>query len=126
MKALLTIAFLVAACSLHGADKGRAPELIAAVFSGDEKAVRRLLDEGANPNLVFADTTPLQLAAEKGRAQLAELLIARGAKIDARDVGGDSPLAWAAANGHDDVVRLLVDKGADVNSRSAKSMTPLH
>ena len=69
--------------------------------------------------------TALHLAAGWGHKEVAALLIASGAKIDARDSHGRTPLYWAAESGHTDVVELLIAKGADVNATDKDGSTPL-
>ena len=55
-----------------------------------------------------------------------ELLLERGAEIDARDEdSGATPLYNAASWGKLDVVKLLIDKGADVTARNKAGKTPL-
>jgi ankyrin repeat protein len=73
--------------------------------------LRVLLGHGANPNcvtLASAETsafmrdartkaeTPLHRAAAFGTEETIQLLLDAGAKVDARDMNGDSPLAWAS------------------------------
>ena len=73
--------------------------------------IQSLIDAGADPNgqtKIGAETggfmrdvrtrgeTPLHRAAAFGSARAIELLLAAGAKIDARDANGDSPLSWAS------------------------------
>ena len=60
------------------------------------------------------------MAARTGSVPVMELLLANGAKIDAREkLRGTTALMWAAANSNTDAVRLLISKGADINARSA-------
>lgn len=73
--------------------------------------------------------TPLSLAAEKGHAAIAELLL-QADRVDPnfRDFEyGWTPLSWAAANGHDVIVKLLLDKaGVDPNPKDFEfGRTPL-
>ncbi len=60
----------------------------------------------------------LSWAARNDRADALELLVARGASIDA-DVYRGTALAWAAAGGHVDSVRRLLALGADPNARTS-------
>ncbi len=64
--------------------------------------------------------TALHLAAQHGHARLAELLLDRGADLEARAsghdrAGGGTPLHWAAHYDQLALVKLLVSRGADVN-----------
>jgi uncharacterized protein len=73
--------------------------------------MRVLLAAGANPNCatkIGAETggfmrdcrtkgeTPLHRAAAFGDEEAIDMLLAAGAKIDAKDMNGDSPLSWAS------------------------------
>jgi ankyrin repeat protein len=53
-----------------------------------------------------------------------QTLIARGARLNARDDWGRTPLHLAAQNGHKEVVEVLVRCGAQVNSEDRQGQTP--
>jgi ankyrin repeat protein len=60
------------------------------------------------------------MAARTGSVPVLELLLKKGAQIDAREtLRGTTALMWAAANANTDAVRFLARKGADVGARSA-------
>jgi len=73
--------------------------------------------------------TPLMNAAYNGQKEVVELLIANGADVNAKSVGGNNEgstaLMFAAQAGQKEVVELLIAKGADVNARSTDGETPL-
>lgn len=52
-------------------------------------------------------------AARNGWIEVAELLLGRGADIDARGVFGGTGLHWAAIHGHEEMVDWLLKHGAD-------------
>ena len=56
--------------------------------------------------------TPLHVSAGAGAAEATELLLKRGAAVDARGRGGRSALGHAARGGHAEVVSLLLRAGA--------------
>ena len=70
--------------------------------------------------------TPLHIAARFGREDLAPVLIAAGADVNARDRRNDRPLHLAAEYGNAAIVRVLLERGADVNAPGAMNRTPLH
>ena len=57
---------------------------------------------------------------------MVELLLAKGAKIEARDNSGRTPLSWASEGPMDPgVVKLLLAKGANIEARDDSGRTPL-
>ena len=86
-----------------------------ASFFGRVEAVRQLLDLDApvddssrNPMRV----TPLHAAASGSHSEIVWLLVASGARVDARQRLGWTPLHAAAANGDAESVRALLSGGA--------------
>lgn len=77
------------------------------------------------PYGAFCDTL-LHVAARWGREDLAELLIAAGADVEARNEIDHRPLHVAARYGRPSVVKLLLARGADVGASSWRVHTPLH
>ena len=74
---------------------------------------------------------PLNHASRNGHTEIAELLIAKGADVNAVDDKGKNkftPLICASINGQLEVAKLLIAKGADVNARDEgdKKWTPLN
>ena len=103
-------------------------DLKIAAKSGDLKTVKVLLQE--HPELVFckevySDTT-LHLAATEGYTEVAKLLIAAKADVNAKDYGKSTPLHLAAQHGHKAIVELLLANKADVNAKDEYGDTPLH
>ena len=101
-----------------------------AAAKGDVAAVRAFLEKGTYVNAKDQfGCTALLRAAEYGRKVVAELLIAKGADVNARaDAGwaGGTPLCMAAFERHWKVAELLIAKGADVNAKDHLGETPLH
>jgi ankyrin repeat protein len=82
-----------------------------------------LLDHGADPNIPSQNgTTPLMVARSP---EVVWLLVAKGARINARSKRGETALASAAGRGDDESVQLLLSKGADVNAADYRGYTPL-
>jgi ankyrin repeat protein len=70
--------------------------------------------------------TLLHVAARWGREDLADLLIAAGADVEAENELDDRPLHTAATYGRPAVVQLLLARGAAVNAGGGGGKTPLH
>ncbi|RDD34852.1 ankyrin repeat protein [Wolbachia endosymbiont of Cylisticus convexus] len=77
-------------------------------------------------NPVYNEVTPLHLAAKKGKADIAEFLVSKGAEVNAADIRNWTPLHYAANENKLEVAQLLVSKGADVNAKNKRGWTPLH
>ena len=67
----------------------------------------------------------LMTAARAGRVESVDLLIARGAAVNAKAWRGQTALMWAAAEGYADVVQTLIEHGADITTRSNGGFTAL-
>ena len=106
---------------------------------GHTRVVEYLLDRGF-PLTAWHGESPLHWAASSGFAGIADLLIRRGADVNARDTYGRTPLHAAAGSRDEDagqvlegfcprdtydVVTLLIAKGADVNARDKRGKTPM-
>ncbi len=108
--------------------------LIVAAEDGNIEAVKQNLAEGIDVDTRLPSTfghigeTPLHGAATFGHKEIVELLIAKGADVNAKGgvIKGTIPLHKAASNGHKEVAEVLIAKGADVNAKSENGRTSLH
>lgn len=88
-----------------------------AVNSGDLSAVERHLSGGMPANTAgVADISALLVAVMDNRADVARLLTAKGADVDAAAKGGLSPLRMAILNGSEEMVNDLLQAGANVDA----------
>ena len=86
----------------------------AASALGMADEVAGLLDEGADPAEPmdgFWNRLPLHYAALWGAARSAEVLIARGADVNALDMGWQTPLDLTREASHEPVAALLARHG---------------
>jgi ankyrin repeat protein len=98
---------------------GMRSPLMWAAYRNDVRMVGLLLDRGADPNQSTYFGGPLSQACWSNSLQAAELLIARGANVHARDaVANFTPLHWAAGTESPgpQLVKLLLDNSAGPNA----------
>lgn len=113
---------------------GSGTPLCLAVEFAHKEMVKLLLMHGANPSLKDSSSngvTPLHEAFfnfdKPVEEEIAELLIANGADVNARDSLGNTPLIALInyGKGNKKIAELLIEKGADVNSISNGGNAPL-
>ncbi|CAG0886607.1 unnamed protein product, partial [Cyprideis torosa] len=88
------------------------------VFHGRHCAIVLLLDDHG--------FSPLHWGCREGQANVVDMLMQRGARINATNRGDDTSLHLAAAHGHRDIVQMLLKQRADVNAVNEHGNTPLH
>jgi ankyrin repeat protein len=102
------------------------PLFLEAVESGNVDAVNKLIEEGLNINITRDGTTPLMLAASKGRVEISEAIIEAGANVNARSDAGLTALHMAAFDqAQSDIVDLLMQSGVDIEARNKAGKTAL-
>jgi len=74
----------------------------------------------------YKGETPLHWASQHGHLNVAELLVAKKAEVNAKDDKGDTPLHSAAKYDHKDVAEFLLANKADVNAQNNSGNMPLH
>ena len=93
------------------------------------EAVKQCLAEAADVNAKNKyGMAPLHYAARNGRKGVVELLIAKGAKVNERNIEfsqGWTPMHYAAFYGQKEIVEPLVIVGAQVNAKDIMNRTPL-
>ena len=99
-----------------------------AAMRGDVAAVRTSLQRGDDVNAAQGDgMTALHWAADRGNAEIAQVLVAAGANAAAVTRNGrHTPLHVAAARGHAAVARQLLAGRADVHATTTTGAMPLH
>ena len=86
-------------------------DILEAAHEGNIEAVKKHLASGADLNTKDSeDGTPLHHAAWNGHKEVAELLIEKGAVVNALGVNG-TPLDWAIFRNHTETAELLRKHG---------------
>jgi ankyrin repeat protein len=99
--------------------------LVTACTEGMTELVQRLLN---SDSLTFSPkilSNALMAASGRGHAEIVEMLVNRGARVNAQDKKGKTPLMAACSRGYKDAARALLCNGANVDHASAKGNTAL-
>jgi len=94
--------------------------LMLVALKGDLGWCQRLIERGAA--VQREGWSPLHYAATGPSVQVVELLLARGAPVDAVSPNGSTPLMLAARYGSEETVNLLLARGADVARRNERQL----
>ena len=126
IRRFISLAAISAALALTLACGG--PSLHLACKSGDIKTVEKILSRknvDINAREKQYGSRPLHWAAGQGHLEIVDLLLQKGADINATDNDNITPLHVAVGKKQKDVVRYLLDKKANPNLKDAKGDTPL-
>jgi ankyrin repeat protein len=100
------------------------PPLFSAARRGDEQGVRQLLAESCtdvNATLASAGGLSAMHLAARESANVTQLLLDAGARVDTQDRSGQTPLYHAAQVGAARTVQLLLARGASAAAKGALS-----
>lgn len=106
-----------------------------AIYLGNVDEVRKLLNAGLSVNAVEAsekDNTLLHYAVERGKREIVELLLFRGAKINAKNKQNNTPLHLAVKKAirrrnaaiEKDIISTLIAGRADTTAQNNDGKTP--
>jgi len=70
--------------------------------------------------------SPLHTAAAKGQHLAVQMLIEKGANVEAVSITSSTPLHYAACLGNVEVAKALIEGGANLNAVNQDGFTPLH
>jgi TonB family protein len=100
--------------------------LIVAARDGKRDEVKRLLEQGANPNdRDDRGWSALIYACARGDDKLVSMLLEKDADINLVDNAGQTPVMIAVNYSNEKVVKLLLKKGADVDVKDKSGDTAL-
>lgn len=125
---LVLVAALASAPSLVAQSGPRSSDerLWRAARDGHVYVAREALDAGASCDTVVEGRTPLDVASAHGRLEIVELLLERGAHVDATSEDGWTALATAVECDERDVAMRLLAAGADATLAPRYEGSPLH
>ncbi|MCG8452537.1 MAG: ankyrin repeat domain-containing protein [Spirochaetales bacterium] len=109
-----------------------APQVLSAVFNGQEYLLRSRIEAGGNPNAQDQrGYSALLVAARLGHWNMVDFLAQSGAKANVQDQYGRSPLHYAAFAGKESSIRALLQIGAsktlrDEAGRTAAELCPVN
>jgi len=83
-------------------------------------------DKGERQYRLWGGYTPLHFATANNYKDIVELLIAKGANVNAKDDDGGTPLHRAVQEDHKDVAEFLIARGADMSARDENGQTSLY
>jgi len=90
-------------------------------YLGQKDVTEYLILKGANVNAIAKNATgftALTGAIANNHAEIAKILVKRGADVNHRYEGGVSPLMEASMNGNIELVNFLLENGADPNAKT--------
>ena len=101
-------------------------ELYDAALTSNVETVEALVAGGTSVDEQGDLGSPLHVAAARGDLAIAEILVAKGADIEAlKGASSTRPLHEAASYGNVNIAKLLVAKGAKIEVRNDRGSTPL-
>ena len=103
--------------------------LMKAIQQGSKSLVELLLDYRAFVGSILVEqqlVAPLHVAAQLESDAICQLILQRGADINARDFLEQTPLHKAAKGKRLSVARSLISAGADIEARDVEERTPLY
>lgn len=124
--AIILLAGLLGACAKNNeAQRAEAERL---VMTRDTPALEQMISAGLDPNTVLDDagTTLLHKAAMMTEGKMMEMLIRRGANVNAQDKHGRTALLIVANVLQTDITDMLLKQKADATLADRQGKNPLH
>lgn len=104
-------------------------QLVSALESGHLQDISRLLSKETHLDLnktYLITQTPLLSAISKGRLDIVNLLLEKGADPNLPNMLGQTPLFIAVSDGHMEIVQALVARGANPSHHTRQGNTPIY
>ena len=100
-------------------------KLCKAILTDNVENVKSLIKNSAYANIVDSEIPALLWASFEGHKETVELLLDKGAYIEAADQLGNTALIWASGFGHNEIVKLLLKEGANIEAVGENDSTAL-
>lgn len=99
--------------------------LFDAIKAGNTRKATQLINEGLDVNATGEDQfwTPLRYAVSHDQKEIVELLLSKGADVNARNKFGSTALIMAVTK--KEIIEMLLSNGADVNAQNNSGVTAL-
>jgi ankyrin repeat protein len=102
------------------------PLFVDALEKGDLDAVKKLIEEGINVNVIRDGVSPLMVAASKGKTEIAEIILQAGANINEKNDDNWTALHKAAfGQAETGIVQFLMESGIDIEAKNKSGKTAL-
>lgn len=103
--------------NINTLNKDGIPTIVVAADMGNEKLMRYLLENGANPNasITNSDETAIMRRADAGDMDSIKLLLEFGADINHANSTGETALMRAIRSRKRHVIKGLIEEGADLH-----------
>ena len=95
-------------------------------YADDDDEDDEIDGSGYDSSDAIVKWTPLLVASDNGRLDIARVLLDHGADVNYQDSHGTSPLHLASRIPSNDLIQLLLDHGANVNASDKEGRTALY
>lgn len=109
--ALITVLIMIISL-FYGCKGAYEGGLADAARTGDLQKAESYLNKGADVNVQWFGRAPLQVAADEGQVKVIELLLKKGANINAKSKFDKTALDYAEEKGKKEIIDFLKSKGA--------------
>lgn len=117
--AALTVVVTMELTNSRGQQDPRIDQMILSIHAGDKATILAALE--ADPAFIrqkAGEETWLHVAARADRPEVIELLLAKGADLNARGLFDGTALHWACLFGAEKAAERLLEKGLDIEDKS--------